>query len=56
MLYARVTDQRDITFQKVTDLGQKYLVETEKHVLRMNMLKHRDFVVKPVRKQHNIMM
>lgn len=50
ILYARMTDQRNITFQKVIDLGDTYISETENNILRMNIMKHKDFVVKPLRK------
>jgi len=51
ILYARVTDQRNNTFQSVMELGDNYLRDTEAQILRMNVMKHRDFIVRPVRKQ-----
>jgi COP9 signalosome complex subunit 1 len=50
ILYARMTDQRNITFQRVIDFGDTYINETENNILRMNIMKHKDFVVKPLRK------
>jgi COP9 signalosome complex subunit 1 len=50
ILYAKIHDQRDVTFQSVQDLGDKYQNETEKGILRMSMLKHPEFAVKPSKK------
>lgn len=47
VLFARIIDQKDMTFQTVTDLGSKYQNDTEKNILRMNILKYPDFCVKP---------
>lgn len=51
IMYARVTDQRNNTYQNVVDFGENFLKETEAQLLRMNVMKHRDFIVRPVRKQ-----
>lgn len=45
ILYARMTDERNNTYQKVMEFGDSYIRETEAYILRMNMLRHRDFVV-----------
>jgi len=47
ILFARIIDQKDMTFQTVQDLGSKYQNDTEKNILRMNILKYPDFCVKP---------
>ncbi len=47
ILYARMTDERNNTYQKVMEFGDSFVRETEANILRMNMLKQRDFVVKP---------
>lgn len=51
ILYARMTDQRNISFQSVIELGNSFIQDTENNLLRMNMQKHKDFVVKPPRRQ-----
>ncbi|KAL9652431.1 hypothetical protein ABK040_000004 [Willaertia magna] len=50
ILYARVTDQRNATYQKVLEFGDSFIRESEISILRMNINKQRDFVVKPNRK------
>ncbi|KAL0477532.1 COP9 signalosome complex subunit 1 [Acrasis kona] len=53
ILYARMTDQRNNTFQRVIDLGDSYIHDTENNILRMNIMKHKDFAVKPLRRTAN---
>jgi len=53
ILYARLTDQRNITFQRVIDLGDSYINDTENNILRMNIMKHKDFAVKPLKRYQN---
>lgn len=50
ILHAKLTDQRNNTFQNVMEFGETYIRETESALLRMNLQKHRDFAVKPTRK------
>eukprot|EP01027_Heterolobosea_sp_BB2_P003518 GEZU01005325.1.p2 GENE.GEZU01005325.1~~GEZU01005325.1.p2 ORF type:complete len:313 (-),score=116.68 GEZU01005325.1:32-970(-) len=49
VLYARHTDQRNITFQRVMDLGDTYIRETESQIRRMNLMRN-DFVVRAPRR------
>lgn len=56
ILYARVTDERNNTYQKVMEFGDSFERETEANILRMNMLKQRDFVVKPGNKKGKTLM
>jgi len=50
ILYARVTDQRNATYQKALEMGEQFIRESESCILRMNVNKQRDFMVKPNRK------
>lgn len=56
ILYARVTDQRNNAYQNVVEFGDSFIRDTEAHLLRMNLMKHRDFAVKPARKGNKPMM
>jgi len=49
-LYARQTDQRTSTFEKTMKLGQEYQQNCKALLLRVNMLKYPDFVVRPSRR------
>jgi len=48
VLYARHTDQRNLTFEKAVKMGEEYERNTKGMILRMNLLKS-DFIVKPSR-------
>jgi len=48
ILYARNTDQRNLTFEKAVKMGEEYERNTKGMLLRMNLLKH-DFIIKPPR-------
>ena len=56
ILYARVTDQRNNSYQTVVEMGDNFIRDTEGHLLRMNLMKYRDFAVKPARKGNKPMM
>jgi len=48
VLYARHTDQRNLSFEKAVKMGQEYERNTKGMLLRMNLLKN-DFIIKPPR-------
>lgn len=56
ILYARVTDIRNATYQKALEMGEQFIRESEAAILRMNVNKQRDFVIKPNRKAAKQMM
>ena len=56
ILYARVTDIRNATYQKALEMGDSFIRESEACILRMNINKQKDFAVKPNRKLAKQMM
>jgi COP9 signalosome complex subunit 1 len=50
ILYAKQSNQKNVTFKAIQNLGSKYQTKTEKNLLRMNVLKHQDFQIKPLKK------
>ena len=52
-LFARQTDQRTVTFEKTTQMGEEYQNNTRQMLLRISMLRN-DFVVKPPRSQEKL--
>jgi COP9 signalosome complex subunit 1 len=46
VLCATIRDQKNITIQTILDIGNKFEIDVEKNILRMNMLKNKDFVIK----------
>ena len=50
ILYARQSNQKNVTFKTIQNLGSNYQIKTEKNLLRMNVLKNHDFAVKPLKK------
>jgi len=45
ILYAPLSDQRSRTLNRIQALSKSYVIDTQNHLLRMNVSKHKDFLV-----------